>query len=105
MAWKNLKQRSLAESMLIEYDALKERDDVHELITWSRIEILLSDIHAKTKGEKAWSPLMMFKARMATKRISMLMKMGSSSEAIKDKVLGFINYLNQTMAKPFKWTY
>ncbi|PCI12007.1 MAG: hypothetical protein COB71_10790 [Thiotrichales bacterium] len=48
MAWKNLKQRSLAESMLIEHDALKERDDVHELITWPRSETLLSDIHTKT---------------------------------------------------------
>ncbi len=53
MAWKNLKQRSLAESMLIEHDALKELDDVHELITWSRIETLLSDIHSKPKGKKA----------------------------------------------------
>lgn len=62
MAWKNLKQRSLTESMLIEHDALKELDNVHELITWSRIESLLSNIHTKTKGEKAWPPLMMFKA-------------------------------------------
>ncbi|MCF6323762.1 MAG: IS5 family transposase [Gammaproteobacteria bacterium] len=62
MAWKNLKQRSLAESMLIEHDALKELDDVHKLITWSRIEALLSGIHMKTKGEKAWPPLIMFKA-------------------------------------------
>ena len=62
MAWKNLKQRSLAESMLIEHDALRELDEVHDLITWSRIEALLSDIHAKTKGEKAWPPLVMFKA-------------------------------------------
>jgi len=53
MAWKNLKQRSLAESMLIEHEALKELDDVHELITWSRIETLLSDIHTTIKGEKA----------------------------------------------------
>lgn len=62
MAWKNLKQRSLAESMLIEHDALKELDNVHELMTWSRVETLLSGIHAKAKGEKAWPPLMMFKA-------------------------------------------
>jgi len=53
MAWKNLKQRSLAESMLIEHEALKELDDVHELMTWSRIETLLSDIHTKIKGGKA----------------------------------------------------
>jgi len=69
MAWKNLKQRSLAESMLIEHrvpapsvEALKELDNVHELIIWPRVETLLSGIHAKVKVEKAWPPLMMFKA-------------------------------------------
>ena len=62
MAWKNLTQRSLAEAMLIDHDALKELDDVHALIDWSRIEQRLSDIHSKTRGEQAWPPLMMFKA-------------------------------------------
>ncbi len=62
MAWKNLKQRSLAELMLIHHDALKEQDEVHELIDWSRLEQLLSDIHSSTRGEKAWPPLMMLKA-------------------------------------------
>lgn len=62
MAWKNLTQRSLADGMLIDHDALKELDGVHELIVWSRLEQLLSGIHSKTRGEKAWPPLMMFKA-------------------------------------------
>ena len=62
MAWKNLKQRSLADSLLIEHEALKELDAVHELIDWSRIEAHLSDIHARRKGEKSWPPLIMFKA-------------------------------------------
>ena len=31
MAWKNLKQRSLADSMLIDHDALKELDSVRSL--------------------------------------------------------------------------
>ncbi len=62
MAWKNLTQRSLADAMLIDHDALKELDDVHELIDWSRLERQLSGIHAKAQGEKAWPPLMMFKA-------------------------------------------
>jgi len=61
MVRKNLKQRSLAESMLVEHDALKERDAVHELISGSRIETLLSERHTETKGEKAWPPLMMFR--------------------------------------------
>jgi len=53
MAWKNLKQRSLGDSMIIEHEALKELDAVNELIDWSRIEFLLKDIHAKKLGEKA----------------------------------------------------
>jgi transposase, IS5 family len=62
MAWKNLKQRSLADSMLIDHEALRELDDVHELINWLPLEQLLSGIHSKSKGEKAWPPIMMFKA-------------------------------------------
>jgi transposase, IS5 family len=62
MAWKNLKQQSLAEAMLVDHEAIKELDDVHDLINWSRLECLLSDIHSSKKGEKAWPPLMMFKA-------------------------------------------
>lgn len=62
MAWKNLTQRSLADGMLIDHDALKELDDVHELIDWPRLEQLLSGVHSKARGEKAWPPLMMFKA-------------------------------------------
>lgn len=62
MAWKNLTQRSLADAMLIDHDALKELDAVHELIDWSRLEKQLSGIHSKKQGEKAWPPLMMFKA-------------------------------------------
>jgi IS5 family transposase len=62
MAWKNLKQRSLADSMLIDHDALRELDDVHALINWLPLEQLLSSIHSKSRGEKAWPPIMMFKA-------------------------------------------
>ena len=62
MAWKNLTQRSLADAMLIDHDALKELDGVHELIDWSRLEQHLCGIHSKVRGEKAWPPLMMFKA-------------------------------------------
>jgi transposase len=28
-----------------------------------------------------------------------------STNALKDKILTFIDYFNKTMAKPFKWTY
>ncbi|MDP0563258.1 MAG: hypothetical protein QS721_13405 [Candidatus Endonucleobacter sp. (ex Gigantidas childressi)] len=53
MAWKNLTQRSLADAMLIEHDAVKELDAVHELIDWSRLEQRLSQIHSKARDEKA----------------------------------------------------
>ena len=62
MAWKNLEQTTLVDAMLIEHAALKELDDVHELIDWSRVEKILSGIHTSKRGEKAWPPLLMFKA-------------------------------------------
>ena len=62
MAWKNIKQRSLAESMLIEHDAIKELDEIYSLIDWSRIERLLADVYSSPRGNKAWPPIMMFRA-------------------------------------------
>lgn len=62
MAWKNLKQRSFADSMLVTHEAVKELDELNELINWSRVEQHLSHLHAKPRGEKAWPPLFMFKA-------------------------------------------
>lgn len=62
MAWKSLEQQSLANAFLIDHAALHELDSVNELIDWSRIESLLSDIHNRPRGEKAWPPLLMFKA-------------------------------------------
>jgi len=29
----------------------------------------------------------------------------SSQEDLKNKILNFMDYFNETMAKPFKWTY
>jgi IS5 family transposase len=62
MAWKNLKQTSLADALVSTHSALEELDDVNSLINWSRLEKLLSQIHTKRRGEKAWPPLMIFKA-------------------------------------------
>lgn len=62
MSWKIMEQRSLADGMLVDHHALHELDDVHQLIDWSRVEGLLSGIHNRAKGEKAWPPLLMFKA-------------------------------------------
>ncbi len=62
MAWKNIKQRSFADDLLVTHSAVEELDDAHDLINWERIENLLSNIHTKVQGEKAWPPLMMYKA-------------------------------------------
>jgi hypothetical protein len=34
MAWKNLKQRSLADDLVSEHEALTELDDVNGLMDW-----------------------------------------------------------------------
>jgi IS5 family transposase len=62
MSWKNLKQYSLADSLVVEHAAITELDAIHDLIDWSRFETILAGIHNKARGEQAWPPLMMFKA-------------------------------------------
>lgn len=62
MAWKETQQRSLADAMVVTHEAVKELDELKKLIDWSRIERHLKHIHAKNRGEKAWPPLLMFKA-------------------------------------------
>ena len=62
MSWKAMEQRSLADGMLVDHNALHELDDVNEFIDWSQLTDLLSGIHNRAKGEKAWPPLLMFKA-------------------------------------------
>ncbi|MDP0588041.1 MAG: hypothetical protein QS748_02065 [Candidatus Endonucleobacter bathymodioli] len=62
MAWKNMKQWSLADSMRTDHDAVKEFDSVHELIVWARSEHHLKDMHSSDRGENVLPPLIMFKA-------------------------------------------
>lgn len=64
MSWKNIKQQSFSDALLVEHDALTELDEVHKLIDWSSIETLLSGIHNKVNGEKAWPLLLIFKAML-----------------------------------------
>jgi IS5 family transposase len=40
----------------------RKNSDSLQLIDWSRIESLLTGLHSSPRGEKAWPPLMMFKA-------------------------------------------
>ena len=49
-----LTTKTLVDAMLIEQKPLKELDDVHELINWSRIDNLLAGLHSTPRGEKAW---------------------------------------------------
>ncbi len=46
MAWRNNKQLNLADGLVFKHSALEEFDAVHVLIDWSRIEGMLSGIHA-----------------------------------------------------------
>jgi len=45
MVKKNLTQRSLADTMLIDHNALRELDAAHELIDWALLEQQLPGIH------------------------------------------------------------
>ena len=54
MAWKNLKQLRLADSLISEHEALTEIDGINELMDWEAIEHLLGVIHAKRRGNSAW---------------------------------------------------
>jgi hypothetical protein len=58
----NLKQRSLADDLVSEHEALAELDDVNDFMDRQAIEDLLCDIHARRRGNSAWPPLFMFKA-------------------------------------------
>jgi IS5 family transposase len=52
----------LTDALLIEHRALTELNDILTLINWQSIEKPLTDLHSSKKGERAYPPLMMFKA-------------------------------------------
>ena len=62
MAWKNIKQRSLNDGMLVQHKALTELDDILKMIKWHNLEKYWVDWYNSKKGERAYPPLMMFKA-------------------------------------------
>jgi IS5 family transposase len=57
MAWENLKQLSLADSLTSEHEALTELDNINELMYWETIEHFLGDINAKRPGNGATQAL------------------------------------------------
>ena len=61
MAWKNLAQTDLSDALIRHHQALNELDGINAVIDWSRLELQLSELHNKERGEQAWSPLLMFK--------------------------------------------
>lgn len=64
MSWKNLSQYDLADALMFDHDSLKELDDVHEIIDWPEIELLLSPLYSSKRGKPAFPPLMMFKVML-----------------------------------------
>ncbi len=61
MSWKNTKQNSFADSLVVEHKSLSELDDVHNIINWSEIEQTLSSLYSSRLGAPSYPPLMMFK--------------------------------------------
>ncbi len=61
MAWKQLNQMTFVDELIHEHEAIKELDEIHELIDWKQIENRLININNKETGVRAWPPLMMFK--------------------------------------------
>lgn len=53
MAWKELKQRSLADALQASNRFIEEFDEINALLDWARIELLFSGIHNRKKGERA----------------------------------------------------
>ncbi|BAS67324.1 IS5 family transposase [Bathymodiolus septemdierum thioautotrophic gill symbiont] len=61
MSWKNTKQNSFADSLVVEHKSLSELDDVHNIINWDEIEQTLSNLYSSVRGAPSYPPLMMFK--------------------------------------------
>ncbi len=61
MSWKNTKQNSLADALVVEHKSLSELDDVHNIINWIEIEKTLSNLYSSKLGAPSYPPLMMFK--------------------------------------------
>jgi IS5 family transposase len=61
MSWKNTKQNSLADALVVQHKCLSELDDVHNIINWNEIEKTLSNLYSSKRGAPSYPPLMMFK--------------------------------------------
>lgn len=67
MAWKNLGNLTFADTLIQSHIALEEFDSIDDMVDWQPIEDILSVISNSKVGEKAYPPLMMFKAILLQK--------------------------------------
>jgi IS5 family transposase len=67
MAWKNIGNPSFADALVQSHVALEEFDEIDAMIDWCPVQKILSVISNSTVGEKAYPPLMMFKAILLQK--------------------------------------
>jgi hypothetical protein len=79
MAWKNLKQLSLADSLTSEHETLTELDGINELKDWQAIEHLVENAHAKRCGITTWPPLFMLKALLLQSRCNRVLCNGQNT--------------------------
>lgn len=61
MSWRNTKQHSFADALVVEHKSLSELDDVHNIINWNEIEKTLSSLYSSKRGAPSYPPIMMFK--------------------------------------------
>jgi IS5 family transposase len=61
MSWKNTKQYSLADCLVVQHKSLSKLDGVHNIINWIEIEKALSNFYSSVRGAPSYPPLMMFK--------------------------------------------
>jgi len=57
MAWKDITGRSFADSLIVPHAAIKELDDLNDLIVWSRVDAHLMDIHGQTSWRESVASL------------------------------------------------
>jgi len=61
MSWKAINQNSVLDFLSYDHASLHELDQVHDLISWKALNVLLMNLYSKKRGCPAYPPLMMFK--------------------------------------------
>jgi IS5 family transposase len=87
MAWKNIKQRSMNNGILIQHKALTELDDILKIIKWHNIEKYLVDLYNSKKGERAYPPLMIFKALLLQSWYNLSNQQPATSKSVSPRFI------------------